>query len=134
MARCRLRRILGGEAWGGGGENEDVGIIWLNLVNIGNAWEVLDKRCWWAYIDISSSGERHCDVGSKTSDYRLFSIAQHHLTPCFVFSSAERGLRAASPNPWTPCEKSCAPRLPEHHWGGWVFQCSPLAFFGRVSE
>lgn len=86
MARCRLRRILGGEAWGGGGENEDVGIIWLNLVNIGNAWEVLDKRCWWAYIDISSSGERHCDVvGSKTADYRLFSIAQHHLTPCVFF-------------------------------------------------
>lgn len=85
MARCRLRRILGGEAWGGGGENEDVGIIWLNLVYIGTAWEVLDKRCWWAYIDISSSGERHCDVGSKTADYRLFSIAQHHLTPCVFF-------------------------------------------------
>lgn len=43
MARCRLRRILGGEAWGRGGDGR-LGDSFVDLGNTGNAWEVLDKR------------------------------------------------------------------------------------------
>lgn len=98
MARCRLRRILGGEAWGGGGENEDVGIIWLNLVNIGN---LMHGRSWIKGVGgriltslppvnvIATSGRRHQTVVF----FPLRNTISRHV---FVFVSG-KGLASRQP-------------------------------------